>query len=900
MPKRLVLIFVGFVILASLIFYGFNRWKASQEKVDLWTLVPEDAALVVETNNHQQLLEHLRETNLWESVAMLPATASLSDNLTYLDSVAPGNQRLDRFLNEKHILTSLHVEGGAETRFVFYVPVNSVGELRFMRTLAENINKSDTYEQRTRDYQGHLLTSVANKRNGSSFTYFTFHNNIILSSSPALVEEIVRRASRGAPASVAADFSNVNYLSQPDVYANVFVNYRALPDLLGLFLEKDLMPQVRYLSSLCQSGMLELKLRQNRIFLNGFSVPERLKNSLHNTMQPQKPQPLGIRGYLPNNTAMMLHFGLQDVSKLRQGQGATLALADSLSRGLSKEAAVVYLESNSIAQSPEKLIYTHTVNPARTQRLLSNLAASQQEKPYIEKYGKYTIQLLDVPNLPEQLLGRVFKGFEQTYAVQLDDYLVMAEEAATLRHLLDDIAKGETWSESGVQKAFLEEAQHEANLSFFLSNANAWYLLNRYTREDEREDLLQNATLIKRFAQVGLQFSLVENDGRYYTSLVIRRPDQIKPDSQDGFEEVESIALNNRIDTQPFPVQNAVTRAREVVVQDSANVLINITDQGRRGWSDSLSTALRSDIRQIEYGADKKLRYLFITANRIHAINNQGAPLVNFPFNLPDTVDLQHLAVFDYEKDGNYRLLVDDSFGNLYMFNMQGAAVQGWQPRRMDYRLSASPQHVRVGGQDVVLVSLQNGYIYALSRTGDTYPGFPIDLKVPLTSGLTIKAGADLRRTEVTAVTRYGNVITFNLQGRVLQQQQLHRPSKRAMFDLVPESSNGRSAVIVRQEMGKVAIFDQDLKELFEKRYVTSAPKIVQYFRFGSVNRIYAITETGPGKTYLYDANGRLIGGRSLETNNPVTIYYNDITHDYTLYYTSGKELKKLRFRVGE
>ncbi|ARS33991.1 hypothetical protein [Pontibacter actiniarum] len=906
MPKRIVFFFIGFVILASLAYYGFNRWKGSREKVDLWTLVPDDAALVLETQNHQELMEHLQETELWQSFSLLPFAQRFEEDMAYLDSISPGSQRLTRFLNEKNILTSLHVTGKTEVAFVFYVPVSSVGEHRFLRTLSENINKSDIFEEDSRDYQGMLLTDIKNNRNGRSFTYFTYHNNIILSESPVLVEEIVRRITRGKPKSIAAEFQNTNYLNQPEVYANVFVNYRALPDLLGLFLEEKLMPEVRYLSTLCQNGMLELKLERNKIFLNGFSTPELLKNSLHREMEPQKPQPLGVRAYLPNRTAMLLHFGLQEIERLRQQQATNksvyAATLDSLAQTLSDEAALAYMESSSVSQSPEKVAYAHMANPALAQRLLDKLSAqvagAKKQKPFVEKYGSYTIQLVNVPDLPQQLLGRVFQGFEQSYVVQVDDYLLIAEEMTTLRQLLDDISDENVWGKSVAQKAFLEETLQEANLSLFLNTVNAWYLLNRYTTDEDRENLLQNATLIKRFSQVSLQFSIVE--GRYYTSLVIRRPDQSKATGQQAFEEEKSIVFDKRLDTRPFPVQNAVDRSREVVVQDSANVLINVTASGQRGWVDSVGTSLRSGIKQIEYGPDKKLRFLFITANRIHAVNNQGQSLENFPFNVPDSLSLQHLAVFDYENNGNYRLLVDDNMGNLYMYNMQGAAVQGWQPRRMDYRLAAEPQHLRVGGRDVILVLLENGYVYALNREGETYPGFPINLKSPLTSGAVAKVGADLKRTEVTAVTRYGSVITFNLQGRVLNREQLLRPSKRAMFELVPESSNGRSFIIVRQEQGKVAVFDQDLKEVFEKRYVTSASKIVQYFHFGGDHKVYAITETGPQKTYLYNAEGSLIGNRTLENNQPVTIYYNETANNYTLYLTSGKQLKKMQFRVGE
>jgi hypothetical protein len=146
-------------------------------------------------------------------------------------------------------------------------------------------------------------------------------------------------------------------------------------------------------------------------------------------------------------------------------------------------------------------------------------------------------------------------------------------------------------------------------------------------------------------------------------------------------------------------------------------------------------------------------------------------------------------------------------------------------------------------------------------------------------------------------VSRYGEVVVFNLQGQVLKRDQLPRPSKSAMFDLVPDAT-GRSFIIVRQDQGKVAAFDQDLELLFEKRFVTSAPKIVQFFNFGGGNQVYAITETGPQKTYLYDADARLIGGRSLESNQPVTIHYNEVANNYSVYKVFRKELQKLSFKL--
>ncbi len=905
MPKRILLYFIGFVVLASLAYYGYSRWQNAREKVDLWTLVPEDAAFVIETNNHSALLKHLRGTGLWEGFSTLPAVQQFEENILWLDSVSPGNQRLERFLNKKDILTSVHVVGKTDLQFVYYIPVNTVGEHRFFRTLTENITRSEFFKEETREYEGVLLSDVSNTGLGTSFTYFTHHNNIILSASPVLIEAIVRRIKRGDPVSVAADFKNTNYLSQPDVFANVYVNYRELPDVLGLFLQEDIMPQVRFLSSFCRNAMLELKLESDKIFLNGFSNPEELKSSIHSRMQPQAPRPLLVKDYLPARTAALFHFGVNQVARLRnpgkakEAAGTVYATTlDSLAASIKQEVAIAYLEAYNIKNKPEKIVFARMANPARTTNWLAQLnkqvSQAKQIKSHSERYGSYTLQQINVPELPSLLFGELFTGFEQSYVVQVDDYLLFSSEVATLRSLLDDIATDNVWGKSVQQKAFLEETLHESNFSLYLNTVNAWYILSRYMTDESREDLLQHATLIKRYNQVSFQFA--KADEQYYTSIVFRSQDRSNV-AKDDFGVEISLPFAYRLNSRPFPVQSAVDRSNEVVVQDSANILHNISAVGKPGWTDTLSSSIRGNIQQIELDKDKKLRYVFATANRIHAIDNQGQDVENFPFNVGDTLDIQRLSVFDYEKNGNYRLLVDDNLGNLYMYDIRGNAIDGWQPRRMDYRLAAAPQHLRVGGRDVIVVLLENGYIYALNKQGETYPGFPFSVKAPITSTAMAKLGADFRKSEITAVTKYGEVVVFNLQGRILRREQLLRPSRRAMFELVPENS-GKSFIIVRQDQGKVAVFDQDLKELFEKRYVTSAPKIVQYFHFGGDKKVYAITETGPQKTYLYDAKATLIGNHTLESSQPVTIYYNDVTNSYSLYKVYRRELKKLNFKL--
>ena len=240
---------------------------------------------------------------------------------------------------------------------------------------------------------------------------------------------------------------------------------------------------------------------------------------------------------------------------------------------------------------------------------------------------------------------------------------------------------------------------------------------------------------------------------------------------------------------------------------------------------------------------------------------------------------------------------MSDQAGNLFMVDMAGNLQPGWMPKIMEAPLAAIPQHYRVNGRDVLLVMLQNGYIYAFNSRGELYPGFPLNVDAPLHQGAFGSAASSLRQTRLTVLSQTGLRVTFNLTGQVLAQQQLPAtPGRDARFEMVQEPA-GKSYIISRQERGKMSLYDQNLKLLLEKNFITSSKKISQYFDYGPLNRIYVLTETGPGKTYLYNYQAQLIGRRPIDNKLPVRMQYNARTQRYSLYSAAGNQLTRMVFR---
>ncbi|ALI98183.1 hypothetical protein [Rufibacter tibetensis] len=894
MPKKTIYWLCGVLVLLALGFYGFSKWTEAREKVSLWTLVPDDAVFVVETNNAPRFLDHLQETDLWTTVSQMPFVLRLDDQLALVDSLSTGRSSLRNFLTKKNVLVSMHVLGRSEFEMIYYVPVSTVGQHRYIRTLMENLRKIGEYRQESREYQGFQITDIIHKSNNSNLSYFSFHNNLIISPSPVLVEETIRKINRGQLESPAKEYKNTNYLSQNDVYANVFINYQHVPDLLGVFLKKDLRDDINLLSSLCKNSMLELKLDNNRLFLNGFSHPETVEGSLYSRIKGHPAKTFNLREIIPQRAAVVLHMGLNQMSTLRKEPGPVGgSFLDSLSSSFAGELGLCYLEAYDTKTSAEKILFAQTTNPLVTQQMLNRLQPGQTAGTQ-EKHGKNIIRLLTARELPQQLFGEIFKGFEQTYYTTLGNYILFTDDVATMRSLLTEVEAGKVWSKSAALEPKLNESQQEDNLGIFINTSNAWNLLLRSMNPQKQGSLLSNSSIVKKFNFFSVQFSAKES--QYYTSIILRHQEESTVKTviaRQGIRREETFDFKNRLISPPFLTHYPVDNSEELVVQDSSLVLYGIgAAQGRRNWTDSLNARVVGPVHQLPYGGDKRLKYFFATTNGIHCIDKNGTEQENFPFSLGDSLRLQRLTVFDYDKTGDYHLVADDNLGNVFILDMQGNMLPGWSPMRLDGRLAAPPQHVKVNGRNVLLMVLENGYVHAFGAQGEPYPGFPINLNTNLRSGLFPKLGISFRRSLFTTVTQNGEIITFDLTGEVTKREQLLRPDRRSTFKLVPEAG-GKSFIIARSDPGRVALFGQDGKLLLDRRFVTSSPKEVQYFHFGGDRKLYVIWETGPRKAYLFDVHAQPLGQDPINTGFPVEVRFNEVQNQYSVFSTYNKALKK-------
>ena len=111
-----------------------------------------------------------------------------------------------------------------------------------------------------------------------------------------------------------------------------------------------------------------------------------------------------------------------------------------------------------------------------------------------------------------------------------------------------------------------------------------------------------------------------------------------------------------------------------------------------------------------------RLQLAFTTSNRLYVLDRNGKDVSHFPIKFNDAIT-QPLAVFDYDKRKEYRLLVTQG-KNLLMYTTKGQTVGGFKYKSNGSNIVTQPKHFRVGTKDYIVFAAGEN-IKILNRQGD-------------------------------------------------------------------------------------------------------------------------------------------------------------------------------------
>ncbi len=849
MKKLIVLI--GLVLIICTSYFVKSHYYPKLNK-SIWDFVPDNAVGVYDIASTAKKFQFLKGTGVGKGLLKLDLFDDINEVWSLLDTSKYSRQL--ELIDELDILISVHSVAKEGLDLIFFINISNENETLIRGYINDLIKKSNSILSQ-RVYNEREIFEI--KGNLIQLSYFIEDGILIVSQTSFLVEDVIRTIGSSAEVSFRsahAESFKANKLKND--HGDLYVNTKALNVFVKTFTSGH------GIDNLGTSTFLDVKVSDHSLSLSGFTYSN--SGDVLDRMKGQIPVNLSINGYVPNLASSVMHFGISDADSWFARKKQVIPF-DSLKYWdvsrmidwIGEELALVNLNTNGKAQGQLLLIDVRDVNDALNQLnwLTEMVARQSRDTVFYENYGDVLIKELPVSEFPEKVFGTLYKGFPVSYYSVIDNYLVFANELESMHVLINSLEHEDTWGRTSAKSQWLSNTLEEANFSYFFDYSQCDIVLRNALNETWMKEFLSNQQILKGIGMGAIQFSNI--DGQFYTNIMLQYDIKRTVPTSLNFDTENTTYLESSALTKPFVVRNhMLPQFREIVIQDSLKNIYLIDHEGAISWQDSIGKAISSKVHQIDFYKNRKLQYLFAAGQLIYVLDRNGDEVGIFPLDVG--FEIKQLSVLDYDHAKNYRILISDEKGSLYMYDKEGKILKGWEPKKMGNSLIASLKHIRVRGKDAIVAIQSNGEINVMNRKGEYFKGFPLKLENEVSGEVHINVGRDFEHTLFSTISNDGELLQFNLNGEIQAKKQFYKPTKDTFFELI-EGVTENDFVITRQNAFRLSLLNAREEIIVEKDYLTSDLRSLQYYDLGGIDNIYVVNDFIQGFGYVYNYEGKLL-----------------------------------------
>jgi hypothetical protein len=737
--KKIIIILVVLLVAIGIGIAGYFVFN-KKEKVLSSSInaIPTDASLIFEINNLNDFSTNINNKSVyWNELTQLKIFKDIKTELVTLDSVFNKDDNLRNNYLKKSLLISAHKSGKKDIDFLFVVQNK-------LNVNADLIKSTFFLKEGDLSISEYDKNKIYTLKTGKKYSFSILSGVIIISKSKLLIEKAIRQINANVSVLDNPIYKRIALTAGANVDANLYLNVNSISELLKPVFSKSILAKIDANSAFTDQTELDFYIKENEILLNGFSYLSDSLNNYMNIFKGQAPVSFDIEEILPANTSMFLLYGISDKEKYEKSYNKYLEYNKALEKHnkklneiktkynynlqkefysfLDDEIVVFYTDINKLDYNQNAFVAIKTLSKSMAKDKLNILldayaglkgveTTSLETEYKIDDETSQTIYSLPI-NIPSTIFGDVFANITGEYFTYIDNYLVFGNSVKSLSSVIYDNVLQKTLDNSIQYNKIKDRVSSSANFNLYVDIPAFTDYAATYFNEDYIKKIEENKELIGKFKSLIYQ-SEIENDLLYNTVYI-----NYNPISKDKPRTVWESKMDTALAFKPKVVLNHKNNKNEIFVQDLKNNIYLINDAGRILWKKNIGERILGEIYQVDFYKNKKLQYLFNTKNKIHLIDRNGNYVERYPININNGASCG-LALFDYDKNRDYRILIPDLKKKAKLYNIEGNILEGWEFDESDNIVHTTPQHFRIDTKDYIVFA-DSLKTYILDRKGKT------------------------------------------------------------------------------------------------------------------------------------------------------------------------------------
>lgn len=893
MVKRFIYGGLFAIICLGLITLFFIKRFDKFAPVEVEQAIPGDALLFAERIDFAYFSESFLPSNrIWIDYLNISGRNEIDSLVNLALTQIRLSTSINDFLLDEGFSFSLHLIGKDQLMPLVYLDYSKLhNDHDFEHMMLSLIREKALVNERK--YETEMLYEVSGGPGfiPGKFTFACMDGLCLISPSAMLVEESVRTIHAGTPSASFEGLQKVRATAGRYVHANLYLNYKKLPDLINPMLKESGWQKTALFATLASWGELDVDMKQDALVLNGMTHAASGEALFLNAFTNQSPIKMELHEKLPSGISYFLHLGVDDKSMFREeimnwlagrGEGRKIEAErerieqlygfdplQDLENIMDNELAWFALDGT--AGPEEELLIIETRSRSETvdvvmawleQYLTLNTFDMQSFRQVyrLDNQTSYNIYKLPDPFFKGLAPGRLFNAYFTVY----EKYLIFGPSVEVLSRVIYKNVLQKTFQNDPLFKEISDNLANRTNLTLFMQP----YAFLNYKSDLLDSELVANIEkmelFLRRIPGIVVQYS---TEGElYYHSISCKYTSQIRDKALTVWESL----LDTSLVMKPALVVNHNTSEKEIFIQDASNKVYLVNSTGRVLWKQKVEGPILGQVHQVDFYKNGKSQYLFNTAEKIHLMDRNGNYVERYPvsFRSPATCPV---AVFDYDKSRNYRLFVATEDRKIYLYDIEGNLITGWKFGKTESRVSGEIQHFRVGDKDYIVVSDQNK-TYFLDRKGKERIRLKERVLLSPRNPITLDMNISDDSPRWISTDTSGNVMAIYLDGTVSTLLTREAPAEH-FFSMEDIDSDGVAEFIFAGD-DELEVVAQDGKKLFGYRVRGRISERPDIYKFSASDVKIGITDQPRNRIYLINSDGTLYEGFPLEGTTRFSIGY--------------------------
>jgi hypothetical protein len=852
--KRIAIISVILLISGLVILGYFLQQGRKTLFTDPYKAISPDASIIIETVDLQSFFNSLTTgKGLFGEVGKVKEFDVFNRKIKYLADQL-NKAAFKKVMNGSSSVISFHFSKEGRLHPLLATAVSSEVRSRQLKEILRTSGVKAVYEGSILDTRILKLPFILNNQKDTVFIS-VISGLLICTTSGEIMKKAMMQTKQGNDVRDLPGFSRI-LLASGKNEDKVFIVFSNLSGIFKTVFRKDhagIPDKIKRVAG-CAGG--DIYLNDDGLILSGYTESLDASEFLYK-YKFSMPGILHTYKVLPSSTVLFESVIIQSV-KQEKSAGKNISpeaadLAFKLYEYIGEEVTKAFVDTKGRPVAGNNLIIYELNNRVFAEKIfLDEFSKADKEVKIFffqpDEQVRIPIYLTPFKGFIRAILPDFAPDLDDSYFAFHDNFLITGNSYSVISEFLYDNLLNKTLANDLTFRDFESTLPSISGYFFYCVPSRITDYLAGYLNENIIKGMRSNRNLLSKIQAVGYQFT--PSNRMIYNSLSIRFKEEAREESTTQWETL----LDTTAAIKPFFFTNHITGAKEIFIQDMRNNAYLINAAGRVLWKVPLRERINGNIYMIDYFRNGKYQLLFSGINYIHLLDRNGNYVERYPVKLRSPAT-NSLALFDYDNNRNYRLLIAGEDKMIYAYDRSGNAVKGWKPFRTVSTVRAEICWFRVSGKDYLVASDETS-VYFIDRTGNKR----LDLKDPVTKA----SGSAMRLTpgsepSVVCTSPDGTIQHIYFDGSI-KKFSLRKFSADHSFDIFDINGDGFIEYIFIDK-GILYLYDHNKSELFAREFDSGKLGGPITFVFSASDRKMGVFEINKKLIYLIDKYGGTMKG---------------------------------------